>query len=365
MSVAAGNAITLNNVRIFDGERVGDPASVTIDGAVIAAVGSGRGSGESIDAAGGVLVPGFIDCHVHLDDPQTMTRLVEHGVTTALDMATAQPDLIAALRDGPLGAGVRSAGLPIIGPAGAHASIPGMAAAAVITDPAQAREMVAQRVAQRSDYIKLILEEPGEGGPDAATAKAVVVAAHAYGLKVIAHTSRAGSYALAVDVGVDILTHVPLAGGLPAAEPARIAAGGHVVVPTLAMMRGVAETFGLGDGFAGALAVVEALHKAGVSVLAGTDANTTPGVPFHPEHGPSLHEELELLVRAGLSTVEALRAATVLPAQHFGLGDRGAIRPGLRADLVLLDGDPVADIRATTSIRRVWCGGVEYQTATA
>ena len=74
----------------------------------------------------------------------------------------------------------------------------------------------------------------------------------------------------------------------------------------------------------------------------------------------SLHDELELLVAAGLSTVEALRAVTVLPAKHFGLTDRGAIRPGLRADLVLLDGDPVADIRATRAICRVWCAGVDH-----
>lgn len=75
--------------------------------------------------------------------------------------------------------------------------------------------------------------------------------------------------------------------------------------------------------------------------------------------GGSLHDELELLTGAGLSTVDALRAATVLPAEHFGLRDRGAVRPGLRADLVLVDGDPRADIRATRAISRVWCAGIE------
>ena len=95
-------------------------------------------------------------------------------------------------------------------------------------------------------------------------------------------------------------------------------------------------------------------------ILAGTDANASPGIPFSPRHGESLHNELELLIEAGLSTSEALRAATVLPAQHFGLHDRGVIEPGRRADLVLIDGDPIADIRATRQIRRVWCAGVEH-----
>ncbi|MEV6217673.1 amidohydrolase family protein [Nocardia sp. NPDC051833] len=358
MGTAHRNVTTLKNIRVFDGRKIGDPTSLVIDGAVI---GSGTGTGEVVDGAGGVLLPGFIDCHVHLDGPEVMDRFVTHGVTTALDMATVLPDLIGSLRDGPLGAGVRSAGLPIIGPAGAHARIPGMAAAAVITGPEQAEAMVAQRAAAGADYIKLILEEPGEGGPDTAAAKAVVVAAHARGLKVVAHTSRSGSYAMAVDAGVDVFTHVPLGEGLPAVELGRMAAGGHIVVPTLTMMEGVAEKYGVGAAFASSLATVAALHEAGVPVLAGTDANATPGVPFHPEHGVSLHHELELLVQAGLSTVDVLRAATVLPAAHFGLADRGAIRPGLRADLVLLDGDPVADIRATRAVRKVWSGGAEYR----
>jgi imidazolonepropionase-like amidohydrolase len=64
-------------------------------------------------------------------------------------------------------------------------------------------------------------------------------------------------------------------------------------------------------------------------------------------------------VTPGLSTVDALRAATVAPARFFGLTDRGVIEPGRRGDLVLIDGDPVHDIRAARSISRVWCGGVE------
>jgi imidazolonepropionase-like amidohydrolase len=59
------------------------------------------------------------------------------------------------------------------------------------------------------------------------------------------------------------------------------------------------------------------------------------------------------LVDAGLSTVDALRVATSLPVKHFGLNDREVIEPGYRADLVLVDGDPIVDIRATRSIGSV------------
>jgi imidazolonepropionase-like amidohydrolase len=104
---------------------------------------------------------------------------------------------------------------------------------------------------------------------------------------------------------------------------------------------------------------VSALHRQGVPILAGTDANMAKGVPANIEHGISLHEEFELLVECGLSTTEVLRAATCLPAKYFGLSDRGSIEPGRRADLVLVEGNPVEDITATRKIKQVWIAGRE------
>ncbi|WP_308217752.1 amidohydrolase family protein [Streptantibioticus silvisoli] len=158
-----------------------------------------------------------------------------------------------------------------------------------------------------------------DGGPHAATTERLVAAARAHGLMTVVHAAAADTYALAVASGADVITHVPL--GRP-------------------------------DAFGATVESVRLLHRAGVPVPAGTDANDAGGVPFGPRHGESLHHELELLVRAGLSTAEALRAATALPARHFRLPDRGAVAPGPRADLALVDGDPIADIRATRAIRR-------------
>ena len=102
---------------------------------------------------------------------------------------------------------------------------------------------------------------------------------------------------------------------------------------------------------------VSALHRAGVPLLVGTDA---PGVA----PGWSVHEELRLLVRAGLSSAEALRAATLEPARWLGASDSlGAVSRGRRADLVLLDADPLADIGATRRIRAVVADGRVYDRA--
>ena len=87
-------------------------------------------------------------------------------------------------------------------------------------------------------------------------------------------------------------------------------------------------------------------------ILAGTDA-PNPGTA----HGASIHRELELLVRAGLAPIEALRAATSAPAKAFSLLDRGRVAAGLRADLLLVHGDPTRDIRATRDIAAIWKTG--------
>ena len=99
--------------------------------------------------------------------------------------------------------------------------------------------------------------------------------------------------------------------------------------------------------------IVATMHAAGVAILAGTD---TPMPGVYP--GYSLHEEMALLVSAGMPTHEVLKAATFAPAQFFGLTTtEGSVATGRRADLVLLDADPLLDIRHTQRIRAVVLDG--------
>ncbi len=97
------------------------------------------------------------------------------------------------------------------------------------------------------------------------------------------------------------------------------------------------------------LRLVRRMHERGIPIGAGTDTPISHALP-----GYALHSELEMLVRAGLSPLEALRAATVRPAEFFGReGERGRVAPGMRADLVLLEADPLADISNTRRIEAV------------
>jgi imidazolonepropionase-like amidohydrolase len=163
---------------------------------------------------------------------------------------------------------------------------------------------------------------------------------------------------LALTAGADIVTHVPIDRAIDESLVARMIEAATVSVPTLTMMAGTAQALARpGLDYANARESVAALHRAGVQVVAGTDANSSPGAPFSVPHGTSLHDELGLLVEAGLSPTGALRSATSGAAAAFGLSDRGVVEPGRRADLLLVDG-PTSDIAAVRDIRDVWIDGV-------
>jgi len=103
------------------------------------------------------------------------------------------------------------------------------------------------------------------------------------------------------------------------------------------------------------ISMVPEMHRAGVTILAGSDAG-----PFNSYVYPgfALHSEMEELVRAGLAPLEALRSATLHPARFMRRGDEyGQVKPGFRADLVLLDANPLEDIRNTRGVASVIFGG--------
>lgn len=348
----------LTNVRVFDGERLLEPSTVVIDGDRI---GTDPAGAAPVEGGGRALLPGLIDCHIHLTDASTLAALAARGVTTGLDMGTWPPELVASLRGRPGVTDIRSSGVGATHPASAHAQRMGRGQGGrgpgLVADPDEAKAYVAARVAEGVDYIKIIVDPPGF---DQATIAALVDAAHAHGLRTIGHAANSGAVLLAQAAGVDVLTHAPIDRPLTGDEAAATHAAGHVVVPTLTMMEAIVARIGAVApvSYDPARATVAAWHRAGVPILAGTDANQTAAAPASPPYGTSLHHELALLVDAGLTPVEALRSATAAAARHFGLDDRGVIAPGKRADLVLIDGDPVRDITELGNVAAVWCGGV-------
>ena len=368
----------ITNVRVLDGDSLSDELTVVLNGSLIASVSSEPVDvADTIDGRGCVLLPGLIDSHLHVDGRASLEACANWGLTTVVDLAVRDIRSLDPLRDSDDLPTVLTAGVPASAPGGQHVKKMGFPSSSALPDAAAARSFVAEQVAAGADLIKVIVEDPKVPGTKAlpvAVIAAVVTAAHDAGKLVVAHAVTTASITTAHEAGVDVITHAPLNADLAPDLIASLASHQVVLIPTLTMMRGavstltkskmlkVLSTLGIAPklDYAHAEASVALAQSAGITVLAGTDANTEPLVPARPPYGESLHDELELLVAAGLSPAEALRSATTAPARVFGLTDRGSVTPGLRADLVLIEGDPTQDITATRNIRETWIGGTQH-----
>ncbi|MFI5610078.1 amidohydrolase family protein [Amycolatopsis sp. NPDC051903] len=385
-------ATTITRVRVHDGRQLTEHTAVRLIGDRIDAVGGPellRAGDQHVDGCGGTLLPGLIDAHVHLL-PGAPRQGLAFGVTTVLDMFS-KPDTVrqaVAQGAGPDAAEVRSSGIGATAPGG-HPSMM-YAPFPYVTGPQDAEAFVAERLAEGAHHLKVFYDDSTNGGPmpmpslDLPTVAALVSAAHRAGLLVVAHATTAQAAVDLLSTGVDVLAHVPF-DPVTEAHARAISAAGVAVIATLSVADGfpgdgdemplLAEpelARRLGPAWSGVLqrqaqrwlppqlpdftapaANVGLLHDAGVPILAGTDA-PNPGTV----HGASVHRELQRLVAAGLTPEEALAAATARTAEVFGLADRGRIRPGLRADLVLVDGRPDHDITDTQRVAAVWKHGI-------
>ena len=325
------------NYPVFDGIRVYDAATVVIENGKISeetVLGQGEANSDFF------LMPGLIDGHTHLIGKEPMDALVRHGVTTTCAVGVSesianQSDSLKIWTSRTLALGNISDG----------------------------KAYVEREIAAGADYIKVILESPARMAPktmDFAVLCDIVRQAHTYGKKVAAHAVMVSMARMAVEAGVDILIHVPMTEAFPVELAEQMAKQGTAIVPTLTMMEAFAQdprfTHYKPEHYPNAEAAVRLLHSLGVPILAGTDASDVPFVP-KVWHGSALHQELELLVKAGLSPIEALQGATARLAEVFGLPQGGRIAPGAAADLVLVEGRPDQNISDTANIRQIWVDG--------
>jgi imidazolonepropionase-like amidohydrolase len=351
---------------------------------------------EVVEAHGRTLLPGLMDGHVHVF-PGAQADALRFGVTTVFDMySTADGATIARWRaqrwsHGPVTeADTFTAGIGATTPgghptelvAGRSPPLPTLAA------DADAHAFMRARIAAGSDYIK-VLQDDGARRGEPATMPAftparfaeVIKAAKATGRLVVVHVQKLADARIAVASGVNALEHAVCDEPIDDALVAAMKANGVAQTATLATYAGLAGShdarelaadpaiapylsarqkqmltldwrYPRPDDYAIAFANTTRLARAGVTMIAGTDS-PNPTTAF----GPSLDLELELLVRAGLSPTQALVAATSAPARFFGTRDRGRIAPGLKADMILVDGDPTKDITALRRIAAIWKNG--------
>ncbi|XP_044721148.1 amidohydrolase family domain-containing protein [Hirsutella rhossiliensis] len=275
-------------------------------------------------------MPGLIDAKVDVGaSPGALSTFAAFGITTVIDSTSTNAESQAmhlAISENPTLPSYFATG-SAIGPRGASflGTFP-FRAVQIATTPAEAKIVVAKNLTSTGAWLS--------------------------------GTPLADAYKLALDAGFDIVTAVPVDRALDAEVVRGFAQKSIGVVPTLSYLQKAVHMADNTDyDFAHAMAAVKQLHKAGVRICAGTSANEEDGMAV--SFGQSLHEELQLLAEAGLSNIEVIRAATCVPSALFGLRDRGGIEPGCRADLLLVDGNPLENLAISNKIRRVWIAGVE------
>jgi len=385
----SNSQLTIINARVFDGEQALEPTNVMIENGLVVTVGGAAGSADTqiIDAGGKTLLPGLIDSHTH-NFGSALQDTIKFGVTTHLDMFTGAALLKGQKesRASPAAkqqADLFSAGVLATAPKG-HGTQFGQPIE-TLTKPAQADDWVSNRIAEGSDFIKLVYMPSNAhfASLDRATAAAIIEAAHNHGLLAVAHISRLVDAQDMLDDGIDGLVHIFADQTVTPEFLSQARRQKLFVIPTLSVVatinklrlgpelasdsRAIAylqpyqtqqlrSDFGNSDwggfDFQIALDNTRLMHKAGIPILAGSDA-PNPGTSY----GISLHQEMALLVQAGLTPLESLRAATSIPADVFGIIDRGRVKAGQRADLILVDGAPDIDIDNSLSIHSIYKNG--------
>jgi imidazolonepropionase-like amidohydrolase len=383
------------DVTLFDGRTVKAKRGVLFDEEGIAWVGAharaprdARGA-RAIDGAGRTLLPGLIDVHVHLQfdggpdfegEARALTtpghaaikavvnarRNLEAGVTTVRDlggMGGASIDVARAVAAGTIaGPRILAAGRALTVTGGHGHNI---ALSREVDGVDGVRAAVREEIRAGAAAIKLIATggvlTPGIPVSFSAFTgeelEAGVREAHERGLPVAAHAIGAEGIRAAVLAGVDSIEHC---NQLTTATAKEMVERGTYRSPTISAIRGIVEHAEVVPAYAVEKArQVEAdsmrshavAIRAGVRHACGTDA----GTPFNPHGGAA--REIVSMIAWGMPPIEALRAATLHGATLLRLGDVGTVEAGKRADLLLVEGDPVDDPSVLLGSKRVWQRG--------
>lgn len=420
VSPALAAPVALTHVRLIDGTGAPpvEDMTILIDGPMIRAVGHNLplpAGTQVMDRTGNTVMPGLISDHSHIGQvggtatgPQFYTndtieaelaQFRRYGVTTVTALGNNVPGLFDTLRHE-----AHAARLPadLFG-VDAGIGVPrGAPPVNVAPDqlirprtPTEARAAVGEMAAHGTDLVKIWVDDfdhtlPVKMKPEIITA--VVEESHRRGLRVAAHIHDLADAQRVVAAGVDILAHGVRDKPVPAAFAETLRTKGIWYIPTLELdeastawadeapwtrtpfirmglsgalqkqiadpawrqqhANGKAATFAR-TSLAINLQNLKTLHDAGVKIGFGTDSGAMPlRVP-----GVAEHRELALSVQAGLSPSEAIQLATSNAAALLGLADRGRVAPGMRADLLVVAGNPAETISDADRIVETWENG--------
>ncbi|HEY0962481.1 MAG TPA: amidohydrolase family protein [Pseudomonadales bacterium] len=379
-------AVIYEGARVIVGDgSVMDDATFVVDGGQFTAVGASGAvdvpdGAERIDLAGATVMPAIIDTHVHLSRErdaliEDLRRRAYFGVSAAMSLGQDEGEPVFQLRNEPQGEGLalyRTAGRGITAPEPGRSDIPHW-----VTTVEEARAAVQEEAALGVDIIKIWVDDRDDQF-DKLTPElygAVIDEAHANNLRVVAHLFDLEDAKGLVRAGVDAFAHgvrdmdvddefielvkanpdFVLGPNLP----------GRGVVTDVSWLQGQvtdeqfaqlqqqagAESPEAQEAFGIQARNLARMSEEGVTIVLGTDGNS----PWGP------HMEMEDMVAAGMMPLDVITAATRNGAAYLRLDDRGTIADGQRADFIVLDANPLDDIKNTRQIRSVYFAGEEVE----
>ena len=407
------SVICLKNVRVIDGSGSipQENMNVVIEGEKIRSVGreSESPGATVIDLSGKTIMPLITNVHGHLGMSKGTTvgsqnftreqiikelnRYESYGVGTVVSMGT-DKELIFSIRDASRsgtigGATVYTAGFGFRPPLGSRPQETGMEKLYRPSTAEEAVENVKSLAAFKPDVVKMWIDAE-KIKPE--VYRAIISESHKHGIRVAAHLYYLDDAHSLIDAGVDFFAHSVRDKEVDDLLIRKMKEKGVIYIPTLtrdayeffygtpqpwindpffkaSLEPGVYELVtseahkknvvngpryqSNQDAYNMALKNLKKLFDAGVLVALGTDSGAFPP----RAQGFSEHLEMQLMVSAGLTPMQAITVATRNAAQAMKLSDQGTLSPGMRADFIVLNSNPAEDIRATQSIHAIWKKG--------
>jgi len=392
------NNFIIRNVRVYTGDKLLNSTDIIVKNNRIYKIGThlkvsneiNSSSFSEIDGKGKTLLPGFIDSHTHAYQ-NALTDAINFGVTTELDMFTMpafanqhqnKRDNVDNTNEADLFSSTILATTK-----NGHGTEYGFKIP-VLENTSEVEAFVKDRISEGADYIKAVYnakEAKRQHFPSISyeVLEALINQTHKQGKILVVHVDNLISARHAIELGANGIVHSFMDQVVDDEFVSLMLKNNSFIIPTLSVNASLAQlsntelllntnsikkylsrvqktqlkakfpNFGIPkEALDIAFKSVKKLSDSGVTILAGSDA-PNPGTT----HGVSLHGELQLLVQAGLTNEQAIYAATGAAGNFFKIGDRGTIKVGSLATMIMIDGNPFDEIEESTKIQHIWKNG--------